>query len=145
MNPDQFISPDTTALTQLRSTLQADLERIAAAASHALDFPKEAAFPSLQTGAIKLPQRISGGAIPLPPVFVTIPNWTNVNDMERGNGQDANTPDALGLSVTSVEDDSIMVGSEGDITSISPPVGTVVPSGSSVTVKYSRTTDPNNR
>jgi hypothetical protein len=145
-NPDQFVNPDLAALGQLRGVLQGDLDRIAQAASHALNFPKEAAFPSLQAGAIELPPRIAGGGAPPGPiVLVTIPNWGNMADIDQGTGDGSDTAARLGLKIASIEDDSVTVGSQGDILSITPPVGTVVPSGTTVTVRYSRNMDPANQ
>lgn len=67
---DQFIDPEQFPLGQIRNDLDADLNTIAAAASHALDHPKEAALPQLKlTGPIELPQRKAG----LPPL-VPVPN-----------------------------------------------------------------------
>jgi hypothetical protein len=139
-NPAEFINPDIGALTGLRGKLQTDLQAIAAAASHALDVPREAAFPTLTAGAIQLPARIANSPAPPPPppVFVTIPNWGDIETMDRGGGPTLKSSDELGLKINTQEDDSVPVRNEGDIISMSPPAGTVVPSGSVVTVTFSR-------
>lgn len=138
-NPAQFIGPDAAALTVLRGKLQSDLDRIAAAASHALNFPKDAAFPVLDVGTIQLPGRIAGSPAPPPPVFVTIPNWGDMETVDRGDGGQIKSADDLGLIIKSVEDDTVAVTNDGDIVSMKPPPGSVVPSGTVVTVTFSRT------
>ena len=138
-NPAQLIGPDAAALTVLRGKLQSDLDRIAAAASHALNFPKDAALLALDVGAIQLPVRIAGSSAPPPPVFVTIPNWADMETVNRDDGGQIKSADDLGLIINSVENDTVTVGSEGDIVSMKPPAGSVVPSGTVVTATFSRT------
>ncbi|QIS12235.1 hypothetical protein [Nocardia arthritidis] len=58
-NPGEFIDPDPAALDQLRNDIDADMNAIAAAASQAIDTPKNAQFPTnLKVTAPRLPQRI---------------------------------------------------------------------------------------
>jgi hypothetical protein len=130
-NPSQFANPDSVALTDLRRKLQSDLDSIAAAASQALDSPKTAAFPTLQTSEINLPARISAPVGP-PVIYVTVPSWGNIAAVE-GHGT-VPSADDLGLVINRVEDNSVLVYSGGDLVSMTPSAGTVVPRGSTVTV-----------
>lgn len=72
---------------------------------------------------------------PPPPSLVTIPDWGNVESMDRGG--DVPSADDLGLVIQEVDDQPVLDPHErdrGDIVSMSPPAGTVVPRGTVVTV-----------
>ncbi len=78
-HPDQFIDPEKFPLGQIRNDLDADLNTIAAAASHALNHPKEAALPQLKlTGPIELPKRKAG--LPPPLVKIRMPDLLALGD-----------------------------------------------------------------
>jgi hypothetical protein len=75
-HPDQFIDPEKFPLGQIRNDLDADLNMIAAAASNALNHPKEVALPQFKlAGPIELPKRKAG----LPPL-VTVPNVVGMDE-----------------------------------------------------------------
>lgn len=76
---------------------------------------------------------------------VTIPNWGVLEDVDRpgfdGQGHRISPPtaDELGLNVTRIGGAPVLDpegNDRGDIVSVSPPPGTLVPRGSSVTVFY---------
>lgn len=62
-NPQQFIEPANFALNQLQNEVNTDLNTIAAAASQALNFPKQAQQPTaLKVTAPAFPQRVAGSS-----------------------------------------------------------------------------------
>ncbi|MFG2669042.1 hypothetical protein ACGFY6_32985 [Streptomyces sp. NPDC048387] len=61
---DQFVDPDPARLSQLRNDISRDLNLIAAAASHAINKPKEAQLPTgLHVAVPQFPARRIGSAI----------------------------------------------------------------------------------
>ena len=74
-------------------------------------------------------------SVPPPPPMVTVPNWGDVETMERGGG--VPTADDLGLVINEIDDQPVLDPDQrdrGEIVSMSPPAGTVVPRGSISTV-----------
>ena len=66
-HPEQFVNVENFNLSQLRDELSADLNTIAAAASTAVDHPKEAKIPELTLkGPISLPERVKQPIAGLP-------------------------------------------------------------------------------
>ncbi|HEX7555220.1 MAG TPA: PASTA domain-containing protein [Leptolinea sp.] len=102
---------------------------------------------NIATGKMDPPQTFVANPAPAPLNFkkkpfnaapVTIPDWSR-NSVEDFSNPGANfiTPASLGLIVTIVGGAPVTDpegNDEGDVVSISPPPGTVVPRGSSVTV-----------
>ncbi|MFI6594775.1 PASTA domain-containing protein [Nonomuraea sp. NPDC050536] len=75
---DQFVGVDEAALAKLQADVSDDLDTIAAAASHAVNHPKEASFPDgLKALAPHLPARKAG--LPPPPQMVQVPNLIGQN------------------------------------------------------------------
>ena len=74
---------------------------------------------------------------PPPPPMVTIPDWGDVDNMDRGGPVPSS--DDLGLVIQRVGDALVQDPDErdrGEIVSMSPPAGTVVPRGTVVTVHF---------
>ena len=63
-NPGQFaVAPDDQALlVAYREALEADLDSVTKAASHALDHPKDASMPLLKAQRPEMPKRLQGAA-----------------------------------------------------------------------------------
>ncbi|SDP44804.1 hypothetical protein [Afipia sp. GAS231] len=100
----------------------------------------------VSTGKMDPPQMFVANPAPPPLNFrkkpfntapVTIPNWSGMRDAEEG----PDSAPALGLSLIEVFS-LIGHGSMGDVMGISPPPGSLVPRGSSVTVTIQRNPGP---
>jgi hypothetical protein len=127
-HPDQFIDPEKFPLSQLRNDLDADLNTIAAAASNALDHPKEAALPQLKlTGPIELPKRKAASPPPevhpfLPIAPITASHIELPNVLGRTFEDAKRLLQSLGLHFVEIEHS----GSGGVVVGQDPAPGTIV-------------------
>jgi hypothetical protein len=126
--PNQFVNPNAAQLEQWQNDITQDLNTIAAAASNALNNPAQAKLPVLQLPPpVQLPQRVAGA---LPPV--TVPN---LNGMYMRDVDDLLA--SLGLKSSATMVVTTQMGS-GDAFNQSPPAGTLVPAGSTVSWQVAR-------
>jgi PASTA domain len=129
-NPAQFTDVNMGQLSQSENNISADLNTIAAAASNAVNNPSTAALPQLKVPPpLALPSRVMA-------LFVTIPvYWTGMRDPSYdsldGSRKSAAT---LGLVAKYVTVPNNNPNVEGDIASMSPPAGTQVEVGTTVTI-----------
>ena len=134
--PSQFVNPNATQLDQWQNEISQDLNLIAAAASNALNNPASLSnpgqgLPTLQLPPpLQLPPRVAGA---LPPV--TVPNIVGMYIEDVGN-----LLNSLGLAQAAAEvaDPSSNQDEGGNVVSQSPPAGTLVPAGSTVSFSYAR-------
>lgn len=149
----EIAPPDGPDLPALQAALAGDLDIIDDAASFAIDNVKKAREPEVFMKEVRhvqafkltalppnLPKHIGPSPLPPPqPHRVIIPNWHVMQDVEFGF-TDPQTGEAvpgshelgLGLNVVEVPNDGPFGG--GDIISLSPPAGTEVDQGTTVTV-----------
>jgi hypothetical protein len=128
-NPDQFIDPEKFPLGQIRNDLDADLNTIAAAASNALDHPKQAVLPQLKlTESPDLPRRKAAPIIE-PGTLVRIPE---VRGMETGAAEATLTQIGLHSMRVLMENGNNDSPPTGDVAFVQPSVGTLVPVGETV-------------
>jgi hypothetical protein len=131
-NQQQFIQPNMADLGIWRNQLSADLNTIAAAASKALDDPKNAQLPSGLTAiGHTLPKRIDGTPV-LPPV--TVPNLIGMFERDAGD-----LLTSLGLQLSEIGEVSSTGDNSGDVLSQTPSANTLVAHGSAVAVTIART------
>jgi PASTA domain len=129
-NPAQFTDVNMGQLSHSENNISADLNTIAAAASNAVNNPSTAALPQLKVPPpLALPSRVMA-------LFVTIPvYWTGMRDPSYdsldGSRKSAAT---LGLVAKYVTVPNNNPNVEGDIASMSPPAGTQVEVGTTVTI-----------
>ena len=129
--PSQFVNPNAAQLEQWQNDIAQDLNTIAAAASNALNNPSQAKLPTLQLPPpVQLPQRVAGA---LPPV--TVPNIIGMYGLDIDR-----LLQSLGLvgNATVVADPSPNQSQGGNAVSQSPPAGTLVPVGSTVSMDIAR-------
>lgn len=123
---DEFVEVDNYPLSQFHNDLSEDLNTIAAAASNALNNPKEAKVPVLKRGGpIELPKRKAGAPSS---ATITVPDVMD-EDADRVQIE----LEALGLRCTTVIDPK-MGGEKNFVGTQSPPPGTKVAPGSTVTI-----------
>jgi hypothetical protein len=133
LNQEQFIQPNMQDLGTWRNQLAADLNTIAAAASNALDNPAAAQNPTGITAiGHTLPKRVDGKPLKM----VTIPLWSNMEDVTNQATGGPPTAAALGLTIQNNPTDTGDDDSYGDITNMAPPAGTQVAVGSTVTITF---------
>lgn len=129
--PSEFVNPNATQLEQWQNDISADLNTIANAASNALNNPVQAELPTLLLPPpLQLPPRVAGA---LPPV--TVPNIIGMYMRDIGQ-----LLQSLGLigNGTVVADPSPDQNQGGNAITQSPPAGTLVPDGSTVSFDIAR-------
>ncbi|MBV9509768.1 MAG: PASTA domain-containing protein [Caulobacteraceae bacterium] len=130
--PEQFTGVDMAQLEQWQNEVSADLNTIAAAASNAVNNPVSAALPQLKLPPpVSLPARVQS-------ILVTVPDWGSGEslalDAYDGSGKlVTQSADHLGLKVNVTIAPNNNPNVEGDVASLSPPAGSQVPRGTTIT------------
>ena len=141
LHPEEFVNVAGFPLQDNLQKLITALNQLKQNASQCVNSIKDCKFANVEIPTVNLPQRIPGG--PPPPVRqVQIPDWGDMETADVG-GDDprtgVHTPSAQELGLVLNEVQQVMPhGTEGDIISTSPPVGTLVNVGTVVTITVLR-------
>jgi hypothetical protein len=128
LNPNEFVGVDAHQLDQWQNNLSDDLNTIAAAASNALNNPKDAKVPDLKVPPpVVLPKRIAGAVMPVQVPDLSGMYMRDADDKLR----------SLGLKSATTVVVTTQYGS-GDCFGQNPPADTPVQSGSTVTYNICR-------
>lgn len=159
-NPGKFDLPkntDASTFQKIATDTSSDLDVIAQCASAAIDDPDNAIFPAdyAKSRGITFPKAVMPDPLPTlklapppPPPLVTVPDWGGQRDIDEGGNsmQGVHTPsaDEVGL-IADVQYTDTGPFNMGDVVSMMPPAGKLVPAGSHVTVVIQRNPGPHDQ